>query len=146
MKKVFLASDHAGFELKEALMPFLTERGYDVEDLGPFTLDPSDDYPDTIMPLALTIASDPSARGIAIGGSGQGEAVVCNRLHGVRAAVFYGGNKDIIKLSREHNNANILSLGARFVSQGEAKQAVELWLQTDFSGEERHARRIQKLG
>ena len=145
MKKVFLASDHAGYELKEALGPFLAERGYQVEDLGPSSFDPADDYPDTIGPLARAIADDKTAAGIAIGGSGQGEAMVCNRTSGVRAAVYYGGNKDIVKLSREHNDANVLSIGARFISQEEAKEAVLLWLETPFSGEERHVRRIAKL-
>lgn len=145
-KKIFLASDHAGFELKEALMPFLREHGYEPEDLGPFTNDPADDYPDTVLPVALKIAEVKSGRGIVIGGSGQGEAIVCNRLRGVRAAVYYGGNKEVLKLSREHNDANVLSLGARFLPQEEAKEAVLLWLETQFSNEERHVRRIQKLG
>ncbi len=145
MKKVFLASDHAGYELKEALAVFLGEHGYQVEDLGPAGFDANDDYPDTIAPLARAIADDKNAMGIAIGGSGQGEAVVCNRVPGVRAAVYYGGNKDIVKLSREHNDANVLSLGARFISQEEAKDAVQLWLTTDFTNEERHVRRIGKL-
>jgi ribose 5-phosphate isomerase B len=149
MKKVFIASDHAGYELKSALSAYLSERGYIVEDLGPANYEPLDDYPDTIGPLARAVAGDKTAFGIAIGASGQGEAMVCNRMQGVRAAVYYGGNKDIgrniILLSREHNNANVLSLGARFVSQEEAKDAALLWLETDFSGEERHARRIAKL-
>jgi ribose 5-phosphate isomerase B len=145
MKKVYLASDHAGYELKSALSAFLSERGYDVQDLGPSNYDAADDYPDTIAPLARAIAEDASAFGIAIGGSGQGEALVCNRVKGVRAAVYYGGNLDIVKLSREHNNANVLSLGARFLSQDEAKEAVHLWLTTDFTNDERHVRRVHKL-
>src|SRR6185437_7989059 len=102
-KQVFLASDHAGFELKEALAAFLSERGYEVEDVGPKTFEAQDDYPDTIAPLAHAILQHPGAVGVAIGGSGQGEAMVCNRLPGVRAAVYYGGNIEIVKLSREHN-------------------------------------------
>lgn len=145
MKKVFLASDHAGYELKEALGIFLNERGYVVEDLGPSSFDPADDYPDTIGPLARAIADDKTAFGIAIGASGQGEAMVCNRTAGVRAAVYYEGNKEIIKLSREDNDANVLSLGAKFLTQEEAKEAVLLWLETPFSNEERHARRVSKL-
>lgn len=144
-KKVFIASDHAGFELKEQLIPFLRERGYEVEDLGPATFEKEDDYPDTLLPLPRAVVEH-RAVGIAIGGSGQGEAMVANRYPGARAAVYYGGSKDIVKLSREHNDANILSLGARFVGQEEAKEAVLLWLQTPFPGEERHARRIAKLG
>ena len=145
MKKVFLASDHAGYELKSALTAFLTEHGYVLDDVGPISYDAADDYPDTIGPLARAVADDKNSAGIAIGGSGQGEAIVCNRLPGVRAAVYYGGNLDIIKLSREHNDANVLSLGARFISQQEAKEAVLLWLTTEFSNEERHVRRIAKL-
>lgn len=144
-KKIYLASDHVGFELKEALIPYLKERGYEPEDLGPSMPDQNDDYPDTIMPLAIKIANEPEARGIAIGGSGQGEAMVCNRFHGVRAAVYYGGTEEIIKLSREHNNANVLALGARFLEQQKAKEVVFTWLHTEFSSEERHARRVQKL-
>lgn len=146
MSKVFLASDHAGFELKEALLPFLRERGYEVEDLGPATFEKEDDYPDTIGMLARAVADDKKSFGIAIGASGQGEAMAANRTPGVRAAVFYGGDTELLKLSRQHNDANILSLGARFISQEAAKSAVLLWLQTEFSGEERHVRRIQKLG
>jgi len=145
MKKVYLASDHAGYELKSALGAFLGERGYNVEDLGPLSYEPLDDYPDTIGPLARAAADDKTAFGIAIGASGQGEAMVCNRTPGVRAAVYYGGDKEIVKLSREHNNANVLALGARFLTQEEAKDAVLLWLETNFSNEERRVRRIGKL-
>ncbi len=144
MKKVFLASDHAGYELKEALNPFLVERGFTVEDLGPNALDPNDDYPDYLMMLGRYVTEE-KAMGIGIGGSGQGEAMAANRVKGVRAAVFYGGPTDIVKLSREHNDANILSLGARFISVEDAKAAVLLWLGTAFSGDERHMRRIGKL-
>ena len=143
--KIFLASDHAGYELKEALTPFLRERGYEVEDLGPLSLDPSDDYPDYLMMLGRHVAGEKGAMGIGIGGSGQGEAIAANRVKGARAAVFYGGPDEIIKLSREHNDANILSLGARFLTQEQAKNAVILWLTTSFSNDERHARRIAKL-
>ncbi|HVV39018.1 MAG TPA: RpiB/LacA/LacB family sugar-phosphate isomerase [Candidatus Paceibacterota bacterium] len=146
MIKVFLASDHAGYEMKEALNAFLSERGFAVEDLGPASLDPQDDYPDYLMSLGRNVAENKGSFGIGIGGSGQGEAMAANRTPGARAAVFYGGPDDILTLSRQHNDANILSLGARFVSIEQAKQAVALWLATPFSGEERHVRRIQKLG
>lgn len=145
MKKIYLASDHAGFELKSALAAHLTEIGYTVQDLGPASHEVNDDYPDTILPLARAVVGEPGSFGIALGGSGQGEAVVCNRVAGARAAVYYGGNLDIVKLSREHNDANILSLGARFLTQEEAKEAVQLWLTTDFSTDERHVRRINKI-
>ncbi len=144
--KIFIASDHAGFELKQRIAGYLTERGRQVEDLGPETFVPTDDYPLTIAPLAKKVAKTKGAMGIAIGGSGQGEAIECNRTKGVRAAVYYGGSHDIVKLSRQHNDANVLALGARFVSAAEAIAAVELWLATPFSHDERHARRIKELG
>lgn len=145
MSKLFLASDHAGFELKNALAAFLREQGHEVEDLGPHALDPGDDYPDFIKPLAERVAGTPGAMGVALGGSGEGEAMAADRVPGARAAVYYGGDLNIIRLSREHNDANILSLGARFLTPEQAKEAVALWLATPFSGEERHVRRIEKL-
>ncbi len=144
--KIYLASDHAGFELKEALKKYLTELGYGGEDKGAYSLNSEDDYPDFIRPVVEAVAADPEhVRGIVLGGSGQGEAMIANRYKGVRAAVYYGGQLEIVKLSREHNNANILSLGARFISEYEAKEAVKLWLETPFLGEVRHMRRIEKI-
>ena len=143
---IYLGTDHAGFKLKESLKTYLAGLGYEVEDFGAFEYDPNDDYPDFIRSVAEAVAKNPDEdRGIILGGSGQGEAMVANRFPGIRAAVFYGGPQDIIKLSREHNNANILSLGARFLSEEQAKQAVKLWLETSFSNEERHIRRIKKI-
>ena len=141
-----MASDHAGFELKNKLVEYLRGKGREVKDYGPLNLDLGDDYPKLIKPLAHAIALEPGSMGIAVGMSGQGEAMECNRTKGVRAAVYYGGPLDIIELSRRHNDSNVLSLGARFVSVEEAKAAVDLWLATPFSGEERHARRIKELG
>lgn len=147
MKIIFLAADHAGFELKEEIKKFLFEENYKVEDRGAFELNPDDDYPDFIAPVAKAVSENPeNARGIILGGSGQGEAICANRFKNVRAAVFYGGPEEIIKLSREHNDANILSLGARFLKKEEALKAVKIWLQAPFSGDERHIRRIKKLG
>lgn len=143
--KIYIASDHAGFELKAKLIEFLQLRDIEVEDMGPAVYDEQDDYPDTIAPLAKKIAADKDSLGIAIGGSGQGEAIVCNRLPGVRAAVYYGGDVSVVPLTRRHNNANVLSLGSRFVTEEEAREATELFLETQFSGEERHIRRITKL-
>lgn len=143
--KIFIGSDHAGFELKQKLIPFIGSLGHIVEDKGAFSLDEQDDYPDFIVPVAEEVAKDDSSRGIILGGSGQGEAIAANHVKGVRAAVYYGGNQDIIKLSREHNDANILSLGARFMSEEEAQAAVRLWLEIAFSGDERHVRRIKKI-
>ena len=142
---IYIGSDHAGFELKGKLIPFLKELGHEVEDKGAFSLDPQDDYPDFIEPVAKEISKSPEDRGIVIGGSGEGEAISADRYPHVRAAVWYGGEMEVVKLSREHNDANILSLGGRFISESEAKAAVKLWLETPFSGDERHVRRIEKL-
>ncbi len=142
---IYLASDHAGFELKEALAEYLRARGREVTDCGPATFDPLDDYTDLIVPMAKKVAKHKGSFGIAIGLSGQGEAMAANRVKGARAAVYYGAPTEILKLSRQHNDANILSLGARFVSTDEAKKVVDLWLATDFSHEERHERRVKEL-
>jgi ribose 5-phosphate isomerase B len=159
--KIYLGTDHAGFELKEKLKPFLAELGHEVEDLGAFTFDENDDYPDFISKVASTVSDETDSRGIIFGKSGQGEAMVANRKSGIRCVVFYGGvtpkievdiegrksddNFEILKLSRIHNNANMLSISARFVSEDEAKEAVKIWLETPFSGDERHIRRISKF-
>lgn len=140
--KVVFAADHAGYELKNALLAYVRdELGYEVEDLGPATLDPDDDYPVYIYRAAKWIAGDSSLRAIILGGSGQGEAMCANRIKGVRAAVYYGGPMDIVRLSREHNDANILSLGARFVDADTAKAAISLWLSTPAFAEDRYQRR-----
>ena len=145
MKKIFIASDHAGFELKNMLKDFLLGQGNDVEDCGPAVLDPGDDYPDYIVPCAQKVAKNKGSFGVLVGLSGQGEAMAANRTLGVRAAVYYGGPMELLVLSREHNNANVLSLGAKFVTPDAVKDAVLLWLNTDFSADERHIRRIQKM-
>ena len=162
--KLFIASDHAGYALKEALVPFLRSlEGYQVEDLGPHSFDPADDYPEYAYACARAVAAHdpdaPSAKrfGIVIGASGQGEAMAANRVEGVRAAVYYGAPAKgvqtdaagtvlgMIESVRAHNDANVLSLGARFLSEGEAKEAVRRFLATPFSGESRHKRRIAQL-
>ena len=149
IRTIHIGADHAGFDMKDEIIRFLEQRHYEVVDHGAYELDPEDDYPDFILPVAVAVAEDPASRGIILGGSGQGEAMVANRVQGIRATVFYGepsGSDDsIIELSRQHNNANVLSLGARFISDEEALEAVEQWLDTGFSEEERHARRIQKI-
>ena len=143
---IYLATDHAGFELKEKIKKFLLDGGYKVRDLGAQKLDPEDDYPDFIHKVAKAVSKKPTdSLAIILGGSGEGEAMVANRYRNVRAAVYYGGEKNIIRLSREHNNANMLSLGARFLSEKEALVAVNLWLKTPFTRKERHARRIEKI-
>ena len=107
-------------------------------------MDSTDDYPDFILPTARKIASDSGSRGIIMGGSGQGEAIAANRIQGVRAAVYYDGPIDVVKLSRTHNNANILSLGARFIANEKAANLLKMWLQEPFEGG-RHQKRIDKL-
>ena len=145
-KKIFLGSDHAGLELKEHIKKYLQKSGMKVEDKGAHKFNPHDDYPDFIVPVAKKVAEDPiNSRGIIFGASGQGEAIAANKIKGIRAALYYGGDIEIVKLSRTHNNANILSLGARFLAKEEAVKAVKLWLDTDFSNEPRHIRRIKKI-
>lgn len=143
--RVFLAADHAGFELKDKVAAFLKEKGYEVVDCGANLLDPSDDYPDFIYPAAIKVGQNPGSKGIIFGKSGQGEAIVANKVKGIRAVVYYGGNDELINLSRDHNDANILSIGAGFVSETEAQVLVEAWLEREFSNDERHVRRINKI-
>ena len=142
-KTIVLATDHAGFELKEHVKRFLIKKGYDIKDFGALEYDGLDDYPDFILPAAKYI-SEHKLIGIIFGGSGQGEAIAANRIKGIRAAVFYNGPDEIVELSRLHNNANILSIGARFVSNQEVEKVIELWLSTDFE-KGRHEKRINKL-
>lgn len=143
---VHFASDHAGFEMKGALAIFVRdELGLHVKDHGASVLDERDDYPDFVMSAAKAVVNSNYDRTIILGGSGQGEAMAANRIEGVRAAVYYGGPAEIVTLSRQHNDANVLSLGARFLSLEEAKAVVKAWLSTDFSGDERHRRRLAKL-
>ncbi len=159
--RLYFASDHAGFALKQALMEYASTLGAAIDDLGPFEVNPDDDYPDFITPLAKKVASEEGARGVVIGGSGQGEAMAANRIPGIRAGVFYGSARafapidaeggeatdgfDLIRLMRAHNDANVLSLGARFLSGEEAREALQIFLTTPFSGKERHQRRINKF-
>ena len=147
---IYIASDHAGFYLKKELIKYLGIKGIEVEDMGAYEMDEADDYPDFIIPCAQKVAKDTNpdtgsgSLGIVIGGSGQGEAIAANKVKGVRAAVYYGGNNQIPKLAREHNNANVLSLGARFMSSDDAKKAVTVWLDAKFEGD-RHKRRLDKI-
>lgn len=161
MPKVYFAADHAGFALKNALLEYVRINGYEVEDVGAHTLSPEDDYPDFVTPCAQKVAADPGSFGIIVGGSGQGEAMCANRVPGARAAIFYGEMRvttsldieggrsedgfDLVRLARRHNNANILSIGARFVSGEEAVEAVHLFLDTFFSESPRHTRRLAKF-
>ncbi len=142
--RIHLATDHAGLELKNGIGDHLRKKGHEVVDHGAHQYDAEDDYPDFIFPCAEAVAADPDSRGIILGGSGQGEAMCANRVRGVRAAVYYGSESEIPRLSREHNNANILSLGARFISKEEIYLVIDEWLAEPFAGG-RHQRRIDKL-
>lgn len=143
--KIYLATDHAGFELKEKIKESLLKEGFKVEDFGAYSLDPEDDYPDFISKAAKAISEDPESKAIVLGGSGQGEAIVANKFPNVRAAVYYGSVEQIPSLARQHNNSNVLSLGARFLKEEDAIKAVRLFLDTAFTNKERHARRIEKI-
>ncbi len=141
---IYIASDHAGFELKNTLCQYLKEQNLEVEDVGPFKYDKDDDYPDFIYPCAVKTASVDGNRGIVLGLSGNGEAIVANKVRGIRCALYQGGDLKIVELARQHNDANMLSLGFGFVSVAQAKAAVDLWLKTGFEGG-RHQRRIDKI-
>ena len=143
--KIILAADHAGFDLKEVIKRYLQEQGREVEDMGAFSLDKQDDYPDFMIPAAYKVIEDPQENfGIFFGATGQGEAIAANKVKGIRATVYYGGPLDLIHRSRSHNNANVLSLGARFLTVEEATDAILMWRATEFEGG-RHERRVQKI-
>ena len=141
---IVLATDHAGFDLKEYVKKYLSNLNYDIKDFGAFEYESKDDYPDFINPAAKFISENDNTMGIIFGGSGQGEAMAANRFKGVRAAVFYGGSDKIIELSRLHNDANVLSFGSRFVEPENAIDLIEKWLKIEFEGG-RHQQRIEKL-
>lgn len=142
---IHLATDHAGFALKNTIKELLEDRGFEVVDHGAYELDPADDYPDFIRRAAEVVSASPdSNRAIIFGGSGQGEAMLANRFPNVRTTVYYGGNPEIISLGRKHNDANILSIGARFVTEEAVKEAVLNFLETEFEGG-RHIDRIAKI-
>lgn len=151
--KIHIGTDHAGFGLKEVLVPHLKNKGYEVIDHGAFKFDETDDYPDFIIPVAEEVSKDPeNSKGIVLGATGQGEAITANKFPHIRAIVYYGEGEcvvdyeaDIILRSRQHNDANILSLGARYLTDEQLIKAVDQWLATSFTGEERHARRIAKI-
>jgi len=144
---IILAADHAGFKLKESVRSYLQSKGHSVLDVGAHALVPEDDYPPYMIAAAMKVAADMKGetKAILFGKSGQGEAMVANRFPGVRAAVWYGSNDEVVKLSREHNDSNILSIGAGLVTDADAMKAVELWLTTPFSAEEKHERRIKEI-
>jgi len=141
--RVHLGSDHAGFEFKEYLVAELVKAGHDVVDHGPASYDPLDDYPGFCIRTALAVLDDPDSLGVVIGGSGNGEQIAANKVRGIRAALAW--NLDTARLARQHNDANVVAIGARQHSAAEALGFVEAFLAEPFSGDERHARRIGQV-
>ena len=141
--RVYIACDHAGFELKEWLVATLTKDGHDVVDVGARTFDPGDDYPPYCLDAATRVAADPGSLGIVIGGSGNGEQIAANKVPGIRAALAW--NEETARLARSHNDANVVGIGARMHDRDEAYRIVTAFLDTPFSGDERHARRIAQI-
>lgn len=145
-RTIYLATDHAGFSHKEAVRDWLSEEGYTVIDCGATIYDEGDDFPDYISKASRAVSENPQTNvAIVFGGSGEGEAMVANRYKGVRATVYYGGDESIITLSREHNDANVLSIGARFVSIEQTKKVINNWLQTPHSPDPKYHRRNIKI-
>ncbi|MFA6585586.1 MAG: RpiB/LacA/LacB family sugar-phosphate isomerase [Candidatus Paceibacterota bacterium] len=153
--KIFIGTDHAGYVLKEKLVSFLKAQGHEVIDEGAYVYDEDDDYPDFVSKVAREVSKDPNSnrvRGIILGGTGQGEAIVANRFPHVRAIVYYGRAKAVVEnesgilaRSRNHNDANILSLGARYFTEEDMVEIVNYWLNAPFSEGERHIRRLGKI-
>lgn len=141
--KVYLATDHAGFSLKEEVKKYLQTQGFEVEDYGAHQLEEGDDYPDYISKAAEKVSQNPDSMAIVFGKSGAGEAIVANKYKSVRAVI--GFSEQNVRMAREHNDANILSLGSEFVDPEKAQEFAKLFLSTSFSGDERHLRRIKKI-
>ena len=141
--RVYLGSDHAGFELKSHLIEHLPDLGHEPFDCGAYVFDPLDDYPAPCITAASRTVADPGSLGVVIGGSGNGEQIAANKVRGVRAALAW--NDETARLARQHNDANVISIGARDHPTDDAVRFVEIFLSTPFSQEERHARRIAML-
>jgi ribose 5-phosphate isomerase B len=141
--RVHIGTDHAGFELKNYLVSALTSDGHDVVDHGPETYDAEDDYPVYCIPAAEAVVAEPGSMAVVIGGSGNGEQIAANKVIGTRAALAY--NMETAKLGRQHNDANVIAIGARMHTQEQALEMVRTFLETSFSGDPRHARRIAQL-
>ena len=141
--RVHIATDHAGFELKEKIIAHLREAGHDVVDHGAFAYDALDDYPPFCIDAAKAVASEPGSLGVVVGGSGNGEQMAANKVEGIRAALAW--NHDTAALAREHNNAQVVAVGGRQHSKEEALEIIKVFLATPWTNEERHARRIGQL-
>ena len=142
--RLHIGSDHAGLELKNALIAHLVNQGHDVTDHGPYEYDALDDYPDFCIPAAQAVAKDPTSLGIVIGGSGNGEQIAANKVKGIRAVLAW--SIETAKLGKEHNNANVVSIGGRMHSLGECQAIIDAFVETPFSNDDRHIRRINKIG
>jgi ribose 5-phosphate isomerase B len=141
--RVHIGGDHAAYDLKCALMTFLQAKGYDVVDHGPFYLDDQDDYPVAVLRAAEAVSGDIGAFGIVLGGSGNGEQIAANKVKGIRAALCW--TPELAQLAREHNDAQVVSIGGRFTATEEAKEIVDTFLATEFSGVDRHVRRLEMV-
>lgn len=141
--RLHIGSDHAGLELKNELLAHLVNSGHDVTDHGPYEYDALDDYPDFCIPAAQAVAKDATSLGIVIGGSGNGEQISANKVKGIRAVLAW--SLETAKLGKEHNNANVVSVGGRMHSIDECKAIIDAFIETPFSNDERHIRRIDKI-
>jgi ribose 5-phosphate isomerase B len=141
--RLHIGSDHAGLELKAILIEHLENAGHDVTDHGPYTFDALDDYPLFCIPAAQATAADPESLGIVLGGSGNGEQMAANKVKGIRAALVW--NREIAELARQHNNANVISIGGRMHSPEVCKELIDAFIATPFSQDERHVRRIHQI-
>ena len=140
--RIHIGSDHAGLEFKAKIVAHLQKQGHEVIDHGPHQFDPLDDYPVFCIPAAQAVANDPGSFGIVLGGSGNGEQMAANKVKGIRAALVW--SKEIAVLAREHNNANVVGIGGRMHSINECKAIIDAFIETPFSNDERHIRRINK--
>jgi ribose 5-phosphate isomerase B len=141
--RIHIGSDHAGLELKAALVEYLQSKGHDVKDHGPHVYDAVDDYPDFCIPAAIATVADPSSLGIVLGGSGNGEQIAANKVNGIRAALAW--SVETAKLAKDHNNANVVAVGGRMHELPLVKEIIDAFIAHPFSADERHIRRIDKI-
>ena len=141
--RIHIGSDHAGLELKAALVEYLESKGHNVTDHGPYEFDAVDDFPDFCIPAAIATVADPGSLGIVLGGSGNGEQIAANKVKGVRAALAW--SIETAQLAKEHNNANVVGIGGRMHSIDECKRIIDAFIETPFTNDERHIRRINKI-
>ncbi len=143
--RIYIGGDHAGFKLKEKVKWFLLKEGHVVEDVGPFSYNKDDDYPNYAFSLAEKVGKDKDSFGIVIAGSGIGECICANKVRGIRAVMYHGGRTKILDTAREHDDANVLCFGSWFVGEKEAKEGIRVFLKTKFSDAVRHKRRLGKI-